>query len=625
MICKIPTFAMAAMFSMSPPTAMHVSGTASRDPSAIFAAMKAASGGAAWDGIAEIDYDADTDQGGQHGHTQVSQDLRNGRAAAYYDMEGERSGEGFDGRHSWLIDEKNLVSIRESAQTARQSPTDRYIARNGWFDAVTAQSARFEFVASQREHERDFLILRIAPKGGAAFEVWLDASSHLLDRVVQHGDSGDTTTTYYSDYRAESGVLLAHTQRSSNGEAQYDSVTHVRHYAVLRHADDAHFVMPISSAHDAQIAAGADSAIVPFELYAGLVLVNVSIDGAPPLPFILDTGGLNLLTPDAARQLGIAGAGNQAVRGAGEAVQSMQTAQVKAYTLGAVTLQEQRFLIVDLPRLLTDRGTRTPIAGLLGYELLRRFATRIDYDRLQLTFVPSATFHYQGSGVRLPIVFDDRTPQVKARVDGVEGSFSLDSGDAGELTVFGPFAAAHGIAASGATLAVQARGVGGKTANSLTRLRSFSLGPYSVSRPLTTFAAPKAGEFASSVLAGNIGHGILSRFAVTFDYAQHQIFLERGRDFAQLSPGDRSGLGFDRTEHDSFVIATVAAKSPAADAGLEPGDVVTSIDGVRAGAMSLDDLKRVAQRPAGTAITLATQRAGIPRQVTLVLAQDLLP
>src|SRR5690625_4740558 len=167
------------------------------------------------------------------------------------------------------------------------------------------------------------------------------------------------------------------------------------------------------------------------------------------MPFILDSGGLNLLTPAAARQLGLEGKGRQSVAGAGSQLQSLQVAHVKHYRLGAVGLKKQRFLVTPLPLLLTDRGDKPPIAGLIGYELLRRFTTRTDYARHTLTFRAAGQLRNAHGADVLPLTFDDRTPQVRARVNGVSGVFTLDTGASNTLTVFCPFANTHGSTLEG--------------------------------------------------------------------------------------------------------------------------------------------------------------------------------
>ncbi len=619
MVCKMSSITAALALAMTPLVSVRAAATSAPQPELIFAAMKAATGGTHWDAVAELDQQSDIEQGGQKGHCVQYQDLLEGRSMSSCTLGGVQDGQGYDGIISWFMDEKSMVSARESIQAKREAVTDAYIARNGWFRSASADPATMHFVGERHEVGRNFDVVHVVPKGGMAFDAWIDTHSHLLNRVAEDTDDGETQTTWYTDYRSVDGVLVPYAQRVGNGDAQYDMTSHAQQIVARAIPDDARFAMPSSTVRDAHIDGGASSATVPFVPYGGLIMVEVSIDGAKPLPFILDTGGLNLLTPDAAHKLGVAGEGNQAVRGVGEATQSMQIAQIKSYRVGDVTMDDQRFMIVDLPRLLTDRGEHEPIAGLIGYELLRRFATRIDYDKSVLTFTPEALFHGAPRATSIPIVFNDRTPQVEARVNDVPGTFSLDTGDAGNLTVFAPFAKAHAIEPRGKTYASQARGAGGAIGMIEAAVDTFSIGSFTLTHPTTSFAAPTKGGFASNLLAGNIGYGVLSRFIVTFDYERRQLYLQPGDHFAVALPRGRTGVGLDRLSHDAFYVATLVPHSPGDEAGLHVGDLVTAIDQVPVARMGLDDVRRLMQQSAGTRMQMSIMRNSAASLRTLTL------
>lgn len=619
MLCKASWAVLIAVLLCSSSTPVLAFSGPDSPAKAVVAAMKAASGGKHWEALAEIDQQGEIAQGGQTGPWRRCEDLRQGRYTTYATLGGVAGGEGYDGRHGWFMDEKSMVSVRDSIQAQREVTTDAYIARRGWLKASSADAAQMRFLGRRRDAGRNVDGVRITPRGGIPFELWIEEQHHFLDYLVKHTDDGETETIRYTDYRPVAGVLLPYVLRTGNGDAQYDSVVHIQKIVARRSMQEDCFQQPASSVHDAYIEGGAPSASVPFSSYGGLMMVRVSLAGAKPLPFILDTGGLNLLTPEAARTLGIDGKGHQAVQGVGAATQAMQMAQVPAYRIGKVVMEDQRFLIVKLPLLLTDRGKREPIAGLIGYELLRRFATRIDYVRDSLTFTPVGTFHGEAGAVSIPIVFDARTPQITARVDGVAGIFALDSGDSGDLTVFEPFAKAHGIRKLGKALTSKARGAGGTVALSEAYVGSLSIGPFTMTHPLTAFAAPAKGVFASHVLGGNIGYGVLSQFVLTFDYEHRRLYLQRGPRFGKIGRHGYSGVGLDRISHDALVVATLVPGSPGDKAGLRSGDHITAINDVPVSDLGLDAIRRAMQQPAGSRLSMKVLRGQRSRVCTVVL------
>lgn len=521
-----------------------------------------------------------------------------------------------------MQDEKGLVNVLDAATARRQAITDAYLARNGWFAPASRDPATMTWLGEQRGDGHRFQRVRVTPAGGDPVEAWIDADTHLLARLSRDGDDGFTTTTRYTDYRTVEGLRLPFHERDSNGETSYDSTRIVHHVELLAQAVDADFARPPSVISDARIDGGLASATVPFERYAGLILVELAIDGHAPMPFILDSGGLNLLTADAARALGIQGEGKQAIQGVGTQIQSMQVADVDSYRLGPVQLEQQRFLIVDLPLLLTDRGDRPAIAGLIGYELLRRFTTRIDYDHQQLTFTAAGGLRDATGTNVLPLSFDDRTPMVHARVNGVDGVFMMDTGDSSDLTVFAPFATAHRITLDGRISASHSGGVGGIIESRRGQVASLALGQRALFDVPTTLSAPKSGAFASEQLAGNLGQGILSRYVITLDYASRRMQLERSAHWAQpFEEGPSLGFGLNRISHEQFQVVAVTPASSAARAGLAAGDIVTALDGEPASRLGLDVLRTSMRHGSLHGLAVTVLRKGKPYELQLTAAK----
>jgi hypothetical protein len=593
------------------------------DPRALFAAMREASGGEHWGQVGEIRVQAALTEGGLHGTRRSYRDTHRGRYVTQSDVGVNQGSTGFDGKETWMQDEKGLVTVLDAATAAsRQAATEAYLARNGWFSPASQDPATMAYLGERREDGRLFQRVRVTPAHGDPAEAWVDANTHLLARLSRRGDDGHTNTTYYADYRLVDGLRLPFSERESNGEASYDSTRVTRHVDVLALAMDTDFVQPESVIRDARIVGGAASAQVPFQRYGGLILVNLSIDGHAPMPFILDSGGLNLLTPDAARELGIQGKGNQAVQGVGTQTQSLQVADVGSYRLGQVQMEQQRFLIIDLPLLLTDRGDRPAIAGLIGFELLRRFTTRIDYDRQQLTFTAAGSLRNSSGADVLPLSFDGRTPLVRARVNGIDGIFMMDTGDSGDLTVFEPFAKAHRIALDGTVSASHSGGVGGIIENRSGHVASFALGEHALLDPPATFTAPKSGVFASELLAGNIGQGILSRYVMTLDYASRRMQLQPGNAWSKpFDDGPSLGFGLNRISHEQYQVIAVTPSSPARRVGLAPGDIVIALGGVPASRLGLDELRESMRNGGNHGLTVTVLRKGKPHELHIEAAQ----
>ena len=111
---------------------------------------------------------------------------------------------------------------------------------------------------------------------------------------------------------------------------------------------------------------------------------------------------------------------------------------------------------------------------------------------------------------------------------------------------------------------------------------------------------------------GLIGNEILSRFVVIIDYIHGNIYLRPNRKFKKKFKFDRSGLLLARSgknlEH--FVIFSVVPNSPADEAGLKVGDLVTWCNGWPSSFYSLEGITRKFKKRVGKKIKLKVIRDG---------------
>ena len=122
----------------------------------------------------------------------------------------------------------------------------------------------------------------------------------------------------------------------------------------------------------------------PFEIHSGHITIDAMINDQGPLHLVFDTGAVNVLTPGAAQRLGLVVDNNVSAQGT-RGVQSGGSAQVKAVRIAVLSLTDQTFYVLDLPAGASDDGA---VDGLIGWEWLNLFPTRIDYATQTLTFFP---------------------------------------------------------------------------------------------------------------------------------------------------------------------------------------------------------------------------------------------
>jgi hypothetical protein len=597
----------------------HSEANSAPDPGTILQQMYNASGGQAWDRVAGAELTGDFDLGGLKGTFRQVIDFKDGRDVLTYDVGVTRGGQANTRDGGWWLDEKGLPTIQDAPEAKADGATQSYEDRNGWFHADPA--VPMSFVGTKLENNRTFELVRVQPPGGRELTLWIDSATHLLDRAVDRNAEQREAITYFSDYRQVEGIRFPFQQRQSTGDAANDVTMTVTHVHLMSQVNDSEFAPPPSTIRDAHLLQNATSITVPFTLYDAGILVDVSIDGKPPLPFVLDSGGVNLLTVEAAKKLGVQPQGNIAGNGVGANAFTAHFAQIKRYQIGSAELLDQQFLIIPLPPIFSYRGNQEPVAGLIGYEVLRRFQVTIDYQHRQLTL---ATASPQPKGERLQLFFNTRTPFAKASVDGVEGYFGIDTGDDGALTIFKSFYEAHKFPVEVPGVRSVEAGAGGENSTLLTRVASLSLGDFTLSHPLTELNFVETGAFASKLTAGNIGSQVFHNFVMTLDYEHRALYLQKSPDFGHEMPYNRSGMQLDLNDARAVVIKAVNAGSPADVSGLKPGDQLVAINHNDVRDKDLSEVEEQFTQAAGTHFDLAILRNGERKEISITL-QELLP
>ena len=359
-----------------------------------------------------------------------------------------------------------------------------------------------------------------------------------------------------------------------------------------------------------------NSVTVPLRILGEHIAVD-AVAGGKPLRLVLDTGaGANVLTPDAARRLGLSlRDADFQVKGAGDAPMSAKLATIPELKLGALTLKRVATVVVPLPGALE-------CDGLLGYPLFARFVTTLDYAARRVTLAPPGT---RPGGVPVVLRLANNIPEVEASVDGIRSWFRLDTGAGDALTLFAPFVERNKLREKYPSRieTVVGRGVGGLLRGDMTRLESFTLGGYTIERLPADLSRQTGGAFFDEESGGNVGGSLIKRFIATLDYPGGRLYLTRGPLFHAPFEMNRTGLSLDFEEGKVSVVAVIP-KSPAEDAGVREGDTITALDGTPVGRLKPGAVRAALRQRAGAQLRLSVQRGTEPPRDAMLTLKDLL-
>lgn len=592
------------------------------DPNEILAKVKAASGGAAWDAIRTARTKLTLSVGGLTGTVEALDNVTLGRYVDRFKIGPMSGAEGFDGTVAWSQDASGQSRAEEGGDGRLRAANESYRRAYGFWHPER-WPAQIEDAGTQEEDGRKFLVVRITPKGGRPFDLWIDAATMLIDRTVEKM-ALDTRTTFVTDYRTVGGVKIAFAARSTNGDTRYDQRATIDTVDFNEPVEDAAFKLPAPPSPDFAFSGGKTSTTVPFELLNNHIYVEVKLNGKGPYRLMCDTGGANIVTPELAKELGLKSEGAFQGRGVGEKSEDIGVTKVEKVEIGDATISNQVFMVFALGPFGAVEGV--PQYGLVGYEVFKRFVATVDYEKKLLTLTLPSTFDYHGTGTVVPFTFNEHIPQVEGSLDGFAGRFDIDTGARDSVSILAPFAEQHGLKEHyGATVAaVTGWGVGGPARGLVTRAKTLQLGTLEVSGPVVDLSQQKKGAFIDPYVAGNVGAGVLKRFNVTFDYGRQRLIFEANANNARPDTYDRAGMWINLGS-EGFEVVDVVAGGPAEAAGLKVGDRITAIGGIPANQLSLPAVReRFRTESVGTTIKLAVRRDGKESNWKLVL-RDLVP
>ena len=360
----------------------------------------------------------------------------------------------------------------------------------------------------REEGGRAFDVVEATPQGGEAVSLWFERATGLLARVDQK-EERDISTTRYDDYREVERLRLPfhsssdRTDTAGRTDPRAHAEVHITEFARNAPIADADFARPETRA-SSRIANDTGVSRVPIGLVNNHIYVDGLVDGKQAR-FIVDTGGVNMLTPAAAKKFGIDTAGKLAARGVGDETVDLAMANAGELRVGDAVLDNPVFYVVDLGSLAAIEGNT--FDGLVGYELFSRFGVTIDYAGQELTLAVPERFTPPPGAHAIAFDLADRIPIVQGTLDGVDVRLSIDTGSRVSLTLHSPFVAEHDAVSryQAAPEAVMGWGVGGPSRGRPARFGTLRLGDLDIEHIAGDLYTGNKGAFASADISGNLG------------------------------------------------------------------------------------------------------------------------
>ncbi len=354
-------------------------------------------------------------------------------------------------------------------------------------------------------------------------DITLDRQTHLPARVDLKTFAVDASVEY-SDYRPVGGLNLPHVIKVVH-EAGLADEFRVQDAEILACSVEELSRMP-QGIGDASFDSSRPSRLELRRISTGHIVVKPVIDGKETGWFILDSGaGASVITPAAAKRLGLKAIGKSVLAGSGANVATTTLRASDSFRLGPMTVEGLVFLEMDL-------GAVAPalreIEGVIGWDILIRARVEFDLAAPDVRLLDSAG----GSGAQpewQPLVLHGKRPLVRGGVEGDHwGLFMLDTGAANTTLVMHSPTVERLSLLDGRTGATNSfTGAGGSSRYVPSRLAWVELAGHRYTDLPVRLSLDKAGGMADPYAFGTVGVNILRDLSLTFDYPHQRIALQK--------------------------------------------------------------------------------------------------
>lgn len=367
---------------------------------------------------------------------------------------------------------------------------------------------------------------------------------------------------------------------------------------------------------------GQDKVEIPFQFRNNFILVDLIFDNVFPLKFIFDTGSENtiLVKREFTDILDIAYDRSFRVLGA-DFEQELVAYLVRNVNMDLPNLpgSDLDLLVLNDDYFKFEEYTGLKIHGILGMDLFKTFTIQIDYQKQRLILhrveafeVPSKKFKQLNTQIHRNKPYIIANAKIKNDID-TKIKLLLDTGASLSLLL-------HNNSSKDLTVPEKlipgkiGNGLGGYLQGFVGRINQLSFNEFYFNSVITNFqevneAVQERINFGRN---GIIGNEILSRFNVIFDISRARVFLKPIKRYNKYFKYDRSGITLIASGEklNQFRIKELISTSPAAEAGLQVGDLVRSVNSVPLGKDDLRRITRLFQKRVGKRIKIVVLRKG---------------
>ncbi len=367
---------------------------------------------------------------------------------------------------------------------------------------------------------------------------------------------------------------------------------------------------------------------IPFEMVGSYVVITVRINDSSPLNLILDSGVRNTIITElqSGDRITLNYSDVKDLMGLGGG--NHLDAYISNYNelkIGRLKMNYKTVFVLQDNVFNLSKHTGTKINGLLGADFFQDYTIEIDYTARRVRFFEPSPFDTPKGYNVLPITIEAQKLFIDLAVVNADSTrqkvkMLIDTG--AELNAWFQTMTSESVHLPAKWInGTVGEGLNGIITGKYGRIPELKIGDFSLKNPIVSFpdSATIAQIIANSKRDGTIGSQLLSRFNLIFDYNQKKLYFKPNENFKNRYSYNIAGV--EIIQITPFLpiteVLSVWKNSPAALAGVIPGDKILEINGEKALTMSLSELRKIFETPTKKPLKLTLIREEKEIQVTI--------
>ncbi len=526
--------------------------------------------------------------------------------------------QGDNGEYQWVLDSNGKLQLitNPDEATVKRKEVNRRKAEYEYADSHS-DVFNISFGGIETIEGKDCYVIKVKNNiNSDTFTSYINVENFFLEKSVSI-EAENSNDTFYRDYQDVDGLMVAFCTKQIAHQTGQEEEVLITEYISNPEIDPALFDAPQETGKDYGFVEGSSAENIPIRFTGNHLYIPVTVACRERF-WILDTGAaLSVISEEFAGELGLEMQGSIKGMGAGGTVDVSLTT-LPPFSLKGIQFAEQNVAVIDMKDL--NRMLDVEVAGILGYDFLSRFVTRIDYANELVSFYDTETFEYTGSGHEVDVHIKNNVFMVEGTLDDEHsGTWLFDLG-ASTTSLHGAYALRSRITERKGVEGL-GRGAGNTFRSKKVKCKKIEFAGFTVENPMVSFSYGGTDTIFTADEIGTLGNTLFRNFTIYCDYANERVIVEKGDDFGREFPEDRSGLQLFRGGDGELEVLFVARGTPAAKAGFQEGDVVRVINGIDARYLGgLISVRGMLKEAPGTKYTIIVDRDGREKKMKLKLA-----